>query len=121
MSDPKHTETTIAVYETALHWMIDEYEALETKFNAVKGRLDALMSRVRRLVTLGILQMICAHDTSLGANLRIRAAGLAVPFERPKLSVTATASVPLFDLLEARRPKSKTIEHHPSPSAASSP
>ena len=73
MSDPKHTETTIAEYESALHRMIDEYEALETKFNAVKGRLDALMSAFDDNGTLGILQMM-AHDTSLGANLRIRAA-----------------------------------------------
>ena len=41
-----------------------------------------------------------------------------MPFERPKLSVTATASIPLYDLLEERRRKAKVIEHAPDPSAA---
>jgi hypothetical protein len=63
--------------------------------------------------TLGILQLM-AHDTRLPPEIRIRAAGLAVPFERPKLSMTATTSVPLYDLLQARR--RRVIE--PTPPAA---
>jgi hypothetical protein len=59
--------------------------------------------------TLGVLQSI-AHDKSLPPELRARAAGLAVPYEKPKLSMAVTASVPLYDLLEARRQKGKIIE-----------
>jgi hypothetical protein len=78
----------------------------------------ALMAAFEERGTLGILQMM-AHDKNLPPEIRVRAAGLAVPFERPKLSVTATASVPLYDLLEERRRKAKVIEHvEPDPSAA---
>jgi hypothetical protein len=77
----------------------------------------ALMAAFEERGTLGILQMM-AHDKNLPPEIRVRAAGLAVPFERPKLSVTATASVPLYDLLEERRRKAKVIEHAPDPSAA---
>jgi hypothetical protein len=74
----------------------------------------ALMAAFGERGTLGILQMT-AHDINLPPEIRVRAAGLAVPFERPKLSVTATASVPLYDLLEERRRKAKVIEHAPEP------
>jgi hypothetical protein len=78
----------------------------------------ALIAAFEERGTLGILQMM-AHDKNLPPEIRVRAAGLAVPFERPKLSMTATASVPLYDLLEARRQKPKVIEHvEPDPSAA---
>ena len=78
----------------------------------------ALMAAFEERGTLGILQMM-AHDKNLPPEIRVRAAGLAVPFERPKLSVTATASVPLYNLLEERRRKAKVIEHtDPGPSAA---
>ena len=77
----------------------------------------ALMAAFEERGTLGILQMM-AHDKNLPPEIRVRAAGLAVPFERPKLSVTATASIPLYDLLEERRRKAKVIEHAPDPSAA---
>ena len=112
MGDP---QSTIAEMDRALHVMLDENDALRAELARVRGRLDALMTAFDQNGALGILQMM-AHDATLSPEVRIRAAGLAVPFERPKLSVTATTSVPLYDLLEARR--RKVIEHDPSPPAA---
>ena len=99
---------TFADYEKALTQMLDENEELQAELTEVKERLAAFMGAFEENGTLGILQLM-AHDTSLPPEIRIRAAGLAVPFERPKLAVTATTSVPLYDLLEARRRKGKVI------------
>lgn len=118
MSDAPPTMDDLA---NALNVMLDENEALRAELARVSGRLAALMTAFDDNGTLGILQMM-AHDSNLAPEVRIRAAGLAVPFERPKLSVTATTTVPLYDLLEAKRRKGKTIEHapgnDPSPPAA---
>jgi hypothetical protein len=100
---------------TALNQVLDQKELLEAELAEVKERLAALMGAFEENGTLGILQLM-AHDTRLPAEVRIRAAGLAVPFERPKLSMTATTSVPLYDLLEARR--RKLIDHTPTPPGA---
>jgi hypothetical protein len=101
---------------TALNQVLDQKEALETELAEVKARLAGLVAAFDENGTLGILQLM-AHDKKLPPEVRIRAAGLAVPYERPKLSVTATTSLPLYDLLEAQRRKSKLIEHDPKPAA----
>lgn len=103
-------------YEKALHQMLDENEALQAELAQVRGRLNALMTAFDERGSLGILQVMAA-DTNLSAETRIRAAAAAVPYERPKLSVTATTTVPLYDLLEERRRKGKVIEHEPNPAA----
>ena len=106
MSD---VQPTMADMDRALHQMLDENEALQYELKRIRGRLDALVSAFDSNGTLGVLQSI-AHDKSLPPELRARAAGLAVPYEKPKLSMAVTASVPLYDLLEARRLKGKVIE-----------
>jgi len=95
---------------TALNQALDQKEALEIELAEVKARLAGLVAAFDEGGTLGILQLM-AHDKKLPPEVRIRAAGLAVPYERPKLSVTATTSVPLYNLLEARRRKTKLIDH----------
>lgn len=105
------TKRTIEDYEKALDIMMDENEALRTELTQVKSRLDALMTAFDERGSLGILQVMAA-DKSLSPEARIRAASAAVPFERPKLSVTATTSVPLYDLLQERR--RKAIDHDPA-------
>src|SRR5262252_5364696 len=98
----KKIARTFADYENALHKVLDKNDALQAELADVKGRLDALMTAFDERGSLGILQLI-AHDKRLPPETRIRAAGLAVPFERPKLALTATATVPLYDLLQERR------------------
>src|SRR6516225_2426120 len=112
----KKLAPTFADYENALHTMMDENDALKAELAEVEGRLDALMTAFDERGSLGILQLI-AHDKRLPPETRIRAAGLAVPFERPKLALTATATVPLYDLLQERRRQGKLIEHDPKPAA----
>ena len=96
--------------------MTDENDALKAELAEVKGRLDALMAAFDERGSLGILQLI-AHDKRLPPETRIRAAGLAVPFERLKLALTATTTVLLYDLLQERRPQGKIIEQAPEPAA----
>jgi hypothetical protein len=105
---------TIANYEMALHKVLDDNDALRAQLADTKKRLDAIMTAFNERGSLGILQEL-ANDKRLPPETRIRAAGLAVPFERPKLQVTATATVPLYDLLQERRRQGKVIEHAPRP------
>jgi hypothetical protein len=98
-------------YEAALAEMLDRNETLQAELSQVKARLDALMTAFDERGSLGILQVMAA-DKSLSPEARIRAASAAVPFERPKLSVTATTTVPLYDLLQERR--RKAIDHDPA-------
>jgi hypothetical protein len=114
---PLSLEERVEKLNDGLNLVLDQKQALEAELARVRGRLDALLTAFDERGTLGILQLM-AHDKNLPPEVRIRAAGLAVPFERPKLAVTATTSVPLYDLLEERRRKGKTIEHDPGPPAA---
>ena len=123
MGKIKYADPTMPLEErvhqlnAALNQILDEKEALETELAEVKDRLAGLVAAFDENGTLGILQLM-AHDKKLPPEVRIRAAGLAVPYERPKLSVTATTSLPLYDLLESRRRKSsKVIEHDSKPAA----
>jgi hypothetical protein len=108
---------TIADYDRALNHMMDENEALRAELALVRKRLDALVAGFDERGSLGILQVMAA-DMTLPPEVRIRAASAAVPYERPKLSVTATTTLPLYDLLEERRRKGKVIEHDPDSPAA---
>ena len=106
------TAATFEDYEKALLMRMRRC----TELAQVRGRLNALMTAFDERGSLGILQVMAA-DQSLSAETRIRAASAAVPYERPKLSVTATTTVPLYDLLEEHRRKAKVIEHEPKPAA----
>jgi hypothetical protein len=94
--------------------MIDQQNTAIKKLLAERDELRAILeANEQRLDALTCLQRAYNNPQASETN-RIKAAGLAVPFERPKLSVTATASVGLFDLLEERRRRSKVIEYQPS-------
>ena len=109
---------TIADYDRALNHMMDENEDLRAELALVRKRLDALVAGFDERGSLGILQVMAA-DMTLPPEVRIRAASAAVPYERPKLSLTATTTtLPLYDLLEERRRKGKVIEHDPDSPAA---
>jgi hypothetical protein len=52
-----------------------------------------------------------ANDPTLPIEIRLRAANFATPYERPKLSMTATAVVrPLFPVLEKAWQQDRMIE-----------
>jgi hypothetical protein len=69
--------------DAALHTMLNENDALRAELARVKSRLDALMTAFNKNGSLGILQLF-ANDKNLPVEIRMRAAGLAVPYERPK-------------------------------------
>jgi hypothetical protein len=94
---------------------IAKQPALRAELASAKARLASFESAFAEGGTLGVLQRL-AHDPAVDPNLRCKAAGLAVPFERPKLSMTAAVQpVKLFDILEARKAKGKVIEQAPAP------
>jgi hypothetical protein len=123
----KPEPTLVEELEAALTQNLDENDRLRAELSrlreelaAAQGRLDAMVSAFDANGTLGVLQHI-AHDASMPPELRVRAAGLAVPFEKPKLSMTANvAPVRLYDRLEEawRRDREKVIEHQPEPTPA---
>jgi hypothetical protein len=113
---PKTQSPTMEEMDLALHQTLNRAEAAEAENARLKDKLDGFMDAFERGGSLGILQMIGA-DKSLPIEIRMRAAGLAVPYERPKLSMTATASGgrKLFDILEeARLRERKVIEAPPA-------
>jgi hypothetical protein len=96
--------------DAALHTMLDENDALKAAFARVQGRLDNLVSAFEKNGSLGIWQAI-ANDPTLPIEIRLRAANFATPYERPKLSMTATATVPkLIDLWAERERRERLIE-----------
>jgi hypothetical protein len=98
-----------------LRAIIANQPVLEAQLASAKTRLAAFESAFAEGGTLGVLQRI-AHDPAVDPNLRCKAAGLAVPFERPKLSMTAAVQpVKLFDILEARKAKGKVALEAPAP------
>jgi hypothetical protein len=102
---------------TALHETLDEIEALKAENGRLQGRLDALMTAFDANGALGVLQRIM-HDSDLRPELRVKAAGLAVGYERAKPASEANVRFSLFNYLEGHRlaeldQKAKTIEARP--------
>jgi hypothetical protein len=112
---PPITTALEAELDAALHETLDENDALKAEVARLQAQLDGLMEGFEKGGSLGILQAIGA-DKSWPVEVRVRALTAAVPFERPKLSMTATANAPkLFDILEAARLKErKVIEAQPA-------
>ena len=112
---PKTQHPTMEEMDAALHQTLDQVDALKGENARLQDKLDGFMEAFERGGSLGILQMI-ASDKNLPVEIRMRAAGLAVPYEKPKLSMTATANVPkLFDILEAARLKERKVIEAPKP------
>jgi hypothetical protein len=117
---PKTQHPTMEQMDAALHQTLDQVDALKAENARLQDKLDGFMEAFEKGGSLGILQMI-ASDKNLPVEIRIRAAGLAVPYEKPKLSMTATTRVvTLYDVLERakQREREKVIEHEPDPRPA---
>jgi hypothetical protein len=99
----------------ALSVVMAERDQARTELAAVKAQIDGLLEGFEKGGSLGLLQQIGA-DRSWPIEVRVRALQAAVPFERPKLSMTATVNHrPLFDILEeARLKERKVIEAPPA-------
>ena len=69
--------------DSALGEMLARNDALEAELARVQAKLDGLMEAFEKGGSLGILQAI-ASDKNLPVEIRVRAAGLAVPCERAK-------------------------------------
>jgi hypothetical protein len=115
--------------DTALHLTLDRAEAAEAELARVQGKLDALLEAFEKNGSLGILQTIAA-DKNLPPEIRVRAAGLAVPFERGRpATVNVVGVVDFRERVKAARLRAdaelrakwareaeaaKTIEHQPT-------
>jgi hypothetical protein len=118
MSTSQHPPITTALeaeLDAALHETLDEVDALKAENAQLKAQVDGLLEGFEKGGSLGILQAIGA-DRSWPVDVRVRALTAAVPFERPRLSMTATVQHrPLFDILEeAHQRRRKVIEAPPA-------
>jgi hypothetical protein len=95
--------------DAALHQVLDENDALKAELARVQGRLDALMTAFDKNGSLGILQLI-AHDKNLPVEIRIRAAGLAVPYERPKFGSVDGLAIQVDFKERVRSARLKSLE-----------
>jgi hypothetical protein len=128
-----YSERDVQELVTATNNVLAENDDLKSKIAILETELSTLrpqLAEFEKLLealsdergTLLVLQRI-AHDEQVPLAIRVKAAGLAVGYERPRVSVTAhTNGVDLFAVLETRRMEKrlpKVIEHQPdSPSAA---
>jgi hypothetical protein len=69
--------------DAALHQTLDQIDALKAENARLQAKLDGLMEAFDKNGSLGMLQAIAA-DKSLPAEIRVRALGLLLPYERPK-------------------------------------
>jgi hypothetical protein len=112
---PPITTALEAELDAALHEVLDERDELKAEVARLQAQLDGLLEGFEKGGSLGILQSIGA-DKSWPIEVRVRALQAAVPFERPKLSMTATTNArPLFDILEAARLKDRRVIEAPPP------
>jgi hypothetical protein len=127
-----YNERDIEELVTATHHVLAENEDLKSKVAILETELSTLrpqLAEFEKLLealsdargTLSVLQRI-AHDERVPLAIRVKAAGLAVGYERPKISVTAHANgLDLFEVLERRRMgkrQTKLIEQQPDPPSA---
>jgi hypothetical protein len=102
----------------------DELRTLRPQLAEFEKLLESLSDERGCLL---VLQRI-AHDERLPHITRMKAAAAALPYERPKLAITAqTDTFSLYDFLEAKRQKDRlklnppppTIDVTPEPDKAS--
>jgi hypothetical protein len=80
---PQTQEPTMEEMDAALHQTLDQVDVLKAANARLQAKLDGLMEAFEKGGSLGILQLIAA-DKNLPVEIRMRAAGLAVPYERAK-------------------------------------
>jgi hypothetical protein len=111
MSSSRYPTTELELeLNDALRDTLDQIDTLKAENARLQTKLDGLMEGFEKGGSLGILQAI-GSDKTLPIDVRVRALTAAVPFERPKLSMTATTNThKLYDILEAAKLKQKVIE-----------
>jgi len=127
-----YSERDIEELVTATHNVLAENDDLKSKVAILETELSTLrpqLAEFEKLLealsdergTLLVLQRI-AHDERVPLAIRVKAAGLAVGYERPKVSVTAHANgLDLYAVLTAKRMEKrhlKLIEQQPNPPSA---
>jgi hypothetical protein len=127
-----YNERDIEELVSATHNVLAENDELKSKVTILETELSTLrpqLAEFEKLLealsdergTLLVLQRI-AHDERVPLAIRVKAAGLAVGYERPKVSVTTHANgVDLFAVLESRRlgkRSIKLIDQQPNPPSA---
>jgi hypothetical protein len=95
--------------DSALGEMLARNDALEAELARVQAKLDGLMEAFDKNGSLGILQMI-AGDKNLPVEIRMRAAGLAVPYERPKYGTVDGLAIQVVSSERVRNARLKTLE-----------
>jgi hypothetical protein len=94
----------MAALARATEELIAENEALRAQLKHRDELIESLTKTIDERGTLGVLQMM-AHDMRLPANIRVKAAEIAISYERakPPIAVAAHIDFSLFNLLEEKR------------------
>ena len=120
MNAPTDTQATIAEYDSALHQVLDENEALRAERDQLRTEIDRLVSWINGdHDALHCLQSIY-NSPHADQGSRIKAASAAIGYERPKLTLGVQISGP--SVLGERLDQTRTmktvnqpplIEHQP--------
>jgi hypothetical protein len=115
MNAPTDTQATIAEYDSALHTVLDENEALRTERDQLRSEVDRLVAWINGDAdALHCLQSIYNSPHADQIN-RIKAAAAAIGYERSKLTVNVQVSGPgvLGARLDQAKPPMKTVNEPP--------
>jgi len=94
MNAPTDAQATIAEYDSALHTMLDENEALRAERDQLRTEIDRLVSWINGdHDALHCLQSIY-NSPHADQGSRIKAASAAIGYERPKLTFGVQISGP---------------------------
>jgi hypothetical protein len=108
---------TLAIYEKALHKMLDENEAQRLEIVNLKQQLSTLVNWINGDANaLTTLQSMYLNPDEPAGN-RIKAAAAAIGYEQPKLAATANLVVDFRQRVQRARLKAtpKLIERIPEP------
>jgi hypothetical protein len=101
-------QATIAQYDSALHQMLDENEALRAQLAQLRSEIDRLVSWINGdRDALTCLQAIY-NNPGTDEGSRIKAASAAIGYERAKLSVSVQVTGPA--VLGERLDRTKTMK-----------
>jgi hypothetical protein len=94
MNAPPDGQATIAEYDSALHQMLDENEALRAERDRLRGEIKQLVDWVMGDRDALVCLQSIYNDPSAPENSRIKAASAAIGYERPKLTFGVQISGP---------------------------
>jgi hypothetical protein len=102
------TQPTIADYDSALHTMLDENEALRAQLAEARSEIERLVEWINGDRDALVCLQSIYNNPSADKGTRIKAAAAAIGYERPKLTFSVQVSGP--SVLGERLDQSRTVK-----------